>query len=256
MSAITTPATVAVTAAPTPSLPRLMSVELRKLLDTRPLIVTLVIAALLAGATAVGQTLRPGTHTLGDVVGAALLFAPYFLVGLAATLVTSEYAHRTALATYALTPRRGRFLAAKALAATSLAVVTAVLALLGAAVVTAIVPLSGIAPVSWSLDATRVGVLVAGLVVAALIGWAVAMATGSLAVTLAVYLVWPMVSTLLGTFSPDATRILDWLRPDAVFGLSAGITPLAAGQTAASLLLWVVLPAVLGLARLTKGEVR
>lgn len=238
------------------SLTTLVGVELRKLLDTRAVLATVVVAALLAGATGGGQTLRGDSTTFGDITQMALLFAPYFLVALGATLVAGEYNHRTALTTFALVPRRGRILAAKAGAIVTLSLVVAVLGLVAGVLISAVAGWAGLTSVSWSIDVPRFVVLVAGIVIAALIGWAIGMATGSTVIALAAYLVWPMVSTMIGSFSDEAARVLAWLRPDAVFSLAEGITATTAGQTATSLALWILLPAALGWARLTKGEVR
>lgn len=255
MSTIAAPAP-AVTAATAPSLLTLTRVEFRKLLDTRGLVGTLAVAALLAGATGGGETLRRTATTFGDVAGMALLFGPYFLMALGALLVTSEQRHRTSSTAFALVPRRGRVLAAKAVAIVVLALVAAGLGLLAGTLISAVVPALGIASVSWSFDAGTFAVLVLGLVAAALIGWAMGMATGSLAIALAAYLIWPMVSSLIGSVSPEAAHVLAWLRPEALYTLRDGLTSTTLGQTATSLALWIVLPAVIGWMRLTKGEVR
>lgn len=247
-----------------PSLGRLVGVELRKLVDTRAGIATLAVATLLAGATAAGQTLRGLPTSVLDVALMALLFAPYFLVGIAAALVTGEYTHGSALGTYALVPRRSRVLRAKAVAVVVLAVCVGVAAAAGGALVSAVAPALGAGPVSWDVAAPdgaggaglRAVVGLAGLVVAPLIGWALAMATRSLAVTLALFLVWPMVATLVGGLSPAAARVLEWTRPDTIYALSDGVTSVAAGRTVTGLLLWLVLPAVVGLVRLTREEIR
>lgn len=255
MSTLTSPVAAAA-AASAPSLLTLIRVESRKLVDTRRMIAALAAAALFAGATGGGQTLRPGTSTLGDVATMALLFTPYFLVAFVAGLVTSEYGHRTSLSTFALTPRRGRVFAAKGATMILLALVASTLGLIAGVLISAVVPMLGIAPVAWSLDAGGFAVVVGLQLTAALIGWALGMATGSLAITLAAYLIFPMVSSLVSGLSPDAARVLDWLRPDTISTLADGITATSVGQTATSVMLWIVVPAVIGWARLAKGEVR
>ncbi|GMA41893.1 hypothetical protein [Mobilicoccus caccae] len=245
---------------PTPpaaaSIGRLTGVELRKLIDTRPLIVALVAACLAAGATGGGSILSSGPAGFGDVTRMALLFVPYFLVGIGAALVTSENTHRTALTTFAIVPRRGRVLLAKAAAMGVLGVVAAVLALAAGTLICSVAPLLGLGPVSWEIDWSAFAVLTAGLVVSALVGWALGMATGSTAITLAVFLVFPMVATAVGSFAPAAAQVLGWLRPDTVYDLAGRIDAAVIGRTATGLLLWLVTPAVIGWMRLTRGEVR
>lgn len=239
-----------------PSVLTLTSVQLRSLASTRSTVTLVAVAALVAGATGGGQTLTPGPHTFGDVAGMALLMTPYFLVALGALLLTSEYTHRTVLTTYALVPRRGWVLAAKEVAVTTVAVVAAVLGLVAAGLIGVVVPLLGIEPLTWSLAGTRFAVLAAGLVMAALIGLAWGMTTGSVAIALAVYLVWPMVATLIGGYSTDAAGVLAWVRPDALYGLMHEVTGTTVAQTVVSILLWIVVPALIGYVRLTKAEVR
>lgn len=250
----TSPTTAASVSAP--SLTTLVGVELRTFLDTRSTIATLALAALTGVVVGGAQTLRPGTSTLGEVVGMVLLFAPYVLVGLGAALVTGEYRHRTTLGTFARVPRRGRVLAAKAGAAVVLALCTALLASVAGALIGAAVPMAGIPAIDWALDGSQVLLTSAGLISAALIGWALGMATGSLAITLAAFLIWPLVTTLVSGFSPAAGRLMDWTSPDALYALADGVTATTVGQSLTSLTLWIVLPAVVGWIRLTKGEVR
>lgn len=255
MTTLTT-ARIVTTDTSRPSMPTLIGVQLRSLFTTRGLVATFGAAALLAGATGGGQTLREGTSTFGDVTAMALFTAPYFLLAFGAVLVVSEYTHRTAVGTFALVPHRGRVLAAKAGAVVVLSLVAAALGLVAAAMIGAVAPLLGLAPIEWSVDVAQFGLTTLGLLSAGLIGWSMGMATGSVAITLAAYLIWPMVSALIGSFSEQATAVLDWIRPDALMGLSSGVTAISLGQTAVSLTCWIVVPTVIGLVRLTKGEVR
>lgn len=244
------------TPTPAASLPRLTGVELRKLIDSAPMIVAIVSACLIAGATGGAGVLADDAPTVGDVSRMALLFVPYFLVGLGASLVTSEATHRTALTTFAMVPRRGRVLAAKGAAMGVLGAVAAALGLLAGTLICAVAPLLGLGAVSWEIDWSGVAVLAAGMVVSALIGWALGMATGSTAITLAAYLVFPMVATALGAFAPAVAQVVEWFRPDTLYELAGGMDTAVLARTATGLLVWLVAPAVIGWVRLTRGEVR
>ena len=75
-------------------------------------------------------------------------------------------------------------------------------------------------------------------------------------VTLALTVARAMAATLVGSLSSAAARVLEWTRADAIYALSDGLTSVAAGRAVTGLLLWLALPAVVGLARLTREEIR
>ena len=119
-----------VTGAPRHRLLRLWLVELRKLVDTPAGVALLAVGALLAGVFGGGVALLSEDATLDRIVRLAGTPTGLLLPVLAVLLVTGERQHRTALTGYALTPRRGRVLVAKAFAVLTLAVAAWAMALL------------------------------------------------------------------------------------------------------------------------------
>lgn len=237
------------------SFARDIAVELRKLTNTWGMRALLLATVLSAGAVGTAETIATDHVTYGEVAHMSLLFAPYFMFAMSAALVTGERTHRTGLTTFALQPRRTRVWLAKdaAVGILLVAVVAACLAI--AALVGLLAPVLGQDPVLWTLTGRHLVVDALGLVVAAGIGWALGLATGSLAVSLTLYLVWPIVAMGLDVVVPHMQGLTDWTRPDAVYGLM-GEDPAAVGQTAVSLLIWLVVPAVIGLVRTVRGEIR
>ena len=101
----------------TPGVPftRLVSVELRKALDTRAgrwfsasiVLLCLVVVTIFAFAA------PEGGKDFGDVLGVAGATLGYFLPILLILMVTSEWSQRTGLTTFTLEPHRGRVIGAK-----------------------------------------------------------------------------------------------------------------------------------------------
>ncbi|MEZ5088726.1 MAG: ABC transporter permease subunit [Micropruina sp.] len=127
-----------VTGAPRHRLLRLWLVELRKLVDTPAGVALLAVGALLAGVFGGGVALLSEDATLDRIVRLAGTPTGLLLPVLAVLLVTGERQHRTALTGYALTPRRGRVLVAKAFAVLTLAVAAWAMALLAGVLIAAV----------------------------------------------------------------------------------------------------------------------
>lgn len=233
----------------------LVAVELRKLVDTPAMLGLLTAGAVLAGITGGGAVLQPGQTTFGEVARMSLLFAPYLLVILAALLVTSERVHGTDATTAVLVPARGRTAAAKAVAVAVLAGVAAVLGPLAALVITPVgAAVSGkkvAADVDWGTHAVHS----AGLLTSALIGWALALATGSAVLTIVAFYLWPMVSRLLTAFSGETATVVAWLQPDTVYLLGPDADSRTLAQTLVGLACWLVLPAAVGLWRTHRRDI-
>lgn len=168
-----------VSGAPRHRLLRLWLVELRKLVDTPAGVALLAVGALLAGVFGGGVALLSEDATLDRIVRLAGTPTGLLLPVLAVLLVTGERQHRTALTGYALTPRRGRVLVAKAFAVLTLAVAAWALALLAGVLIAAVSsPIVG-HPIAWSIDWTTQLWFGLSLVLAALSGYAVGLAIGN-----------------------------------------------------------------------------
>lgn len=234
----------------------LLTVELRKLVDTRTgkAVLGLSIAIPLL---ALGWQLVKGTG--GDVswrqysgfMAALSLTIP--LIGLFA--MTAEWTQRTALTTFTLSPRRGRVLLMKFIAAlaVSMAVLAVVIGLTLAA--TALGGLiEGVTP-SYEF----VGTDVKGMVI--LIALQVTMAAGfgalaaQTAVAVGAFLVAPTLWTTVGTlvFGSNA----QWLDVFSAYNRLASDSPFTdLPQTITAITFWVVLPTTIGVIRSLRREVK
>lgn len=242
--------------APRPLLTKLWLVELRKLVDTRSAIALLGSGALLAGVFGGGRVLFPGERvTFTDVAVMAGVPGGVLATVMAILLVTSEQSQRTRLTTFALTPRRGRIIAAKAGAVATMGVAVVVLAMLAA---TIILPVGGLVTghsVNWEVDGVQLSWFTVSMVVGALSGFALALAVGNAPVSIVVVLAWPMLTSLLMVV-PHAAEVVAWLDVAAAAQLADGATALELARFASGVGIWVILPALIGVVRVVRTEVR
>ena len=234
---------------------RLVTVELRKLVDTRTGLVLVATGALLAGLFGGGAVLyRPGAP-FSEVAQLAGVPGGILATIMAILLVTAERSHHTALVTYTLTPRRGRVTLAKAVAAATLGAVVVALALLAALV---IVPVGSAVtgnPANWAVEGPALAWWALGTVVGALSGYALGSAIGNAPAAITLVLIWPMATSLLSQ-APGLDTVLAWLDPASLSALTDGATGVEIGQAVSGIAVWVAIPATLGLIRLTRSEVR
>lgn len=231
---------------------RLWLVELRKVVDTPAGIALLALAALLAGVFGGGVALLTDETTLDRIVRLAGTPSGILLPVLAALLATGDRQHRTALTGYALTPRRGRVLAAKASAVISLAVVAWVLALLAGVLIAAVATPLVYHPIEWSINWTGQLWFALGLVLAALSGYAVGLVAGNAAVS--ILLAWPVFALFLGVV-PQVADVLAWLDINALAAFVDGIEPVDVARVATGVAAWVILPGTVGVLRELRREV-
>ncbi len=240
-----------------PGLTRLAAVELRKMVDTRtgfwPLMSTVALMAAVAVLTVIfGES---ADQTLQDLLWNAIWLAAVLLPVVGILLVSWEWSQRTGMVTFAVVPRRERVLAAKVGAAMVLSVATVVLSFLIAGVATAIAG-SG-ADGTWSLSPGMVGQAVVYLTTSILRGDGFGAAFLASAPAIVLYFVLPLSWTLVGS-SPALEGIADWLDGARTLGpmtehlLDAGEW----ARVATTLALWMVLPLIVGLWRITRGEIR
>jgi ABC-2 type transport system permease protein len=239
-----------------PRLGRLVTVELRKMLDTRAgfwlqvatvaLTALVVIARLASGDAA--------DHTFAAVLGDGLLPAAVLLPVAGILLVTSEWSQRTGMITFALVPVRSRVLGAKLIA--SLVLALAALAMAVAIVAAGVLVASPGVEGTWSDAATLIGqsavFLTAGTVVGVAFGAVVLASAPAIVALVALPIMWTAVASL-SVFAGAApwldTRLA--LAPLHEEVLSA--TQWAQAGTA--LALWMLLPLLIGIWRMTRKEV-
>jgi ABC-2 type transport system permease protein len=239
-----------------PGLGRLATVELRKMLNTRAgfwlqiamvaLTVVVVIARRVFGTG--------GDHTFAGVLEVGLQPAAVLLPIIGILLVTSEWSQRTGMITFTLVPVRSRVLGAKLIASLVLALAALVVAV--AVVAAGVLVASPGVDGTWSHAAALIGqsavFLTTGMVVGVAFG-AVLLASAPASVALfALPITWTAVASL--SLFADVAPWLDTrlaLAPLHEEVLSA--TQWAHVGTA--LALWMLLPLLIGIWRITRREV-
>ncbi len=255
----TAPETLDVSGTPAVPFSRLVSVEVRKALDTRAgrwftiSIVLLSLAIVVIYAFAAPESSRD----FGDVLGVAGAVLGYFLPILLILMVTSEWSQRTGLTTFTLEPHRGRVVGAKFCAGL----------ILGAGLIAVSIVVAAIGTLigggDWSITAD---VLVKGFLVANIIGILTGFAIGMLLmnsaaaiVTYFIYsLVLPIAVGILGAFQQWFADLAPWIEFNTAQGLLFQDEGAPSGQVVAQLLvsgtIWLVVPFALGLLRLLRAE--
>ena len=233
---------------------RLVSIELRKMVDTRAGMWMLITMAAISFLVAGGLLLwgqdggEPFASFLGLIVTPTMILLP--IMGIMSA--TQEWSQRTGLATFSLVPRRGRVIAAKVAASLVLSLV-----LLAAA---------GIAATLGTLlgggEFTLTGVSLAGVVLAGLLytmqGVAFGAAFLNTPIAIVSSLVLPTVWTVLTAMSERMSDVARWLDLQLVTGpLTEGtMTGENWGQLATAAAVWVGLPMAIGTYRILTREVK
>ncbi|MFC0532745.1 ABC transporter permease [Phytohabitans kaempferiae] len=242
-----------------PSIPRLTLVELRKMTDTRAGFWLLAVTALgyLALVVVMFFAAGPEEQTFYGFFQITLIPSGILLPVIGILAVTSEWTQRSALTTFTLVPERERVAAAKLLAGLVLAVASVVAGLAFAAVGNLAAIAFQDADGSWQLTAGALGSALLFQVINMLMGIAFGMLLMNSALAIVMYFLLPMVWGILGGLVSALSTAAKWL------DLSITSTPLTENamsgsdwpKLAASVGLWVVVPLVVGLARLIRREV-
>ncbi|KQX62092.1 ABC transporter permease [Angustibacter sp. Root456] len=240
-----------------PSFARLTRVELRKSVDYRAgrwILLAIAALSMLALAWRVWKA-ADSPITMMRFIDSAMTPVVLLVPVLGVLAMASEWSQRTALTTFTLTPRRGRVLIAKVVAALllSLALFVTVLALTALAV-----GLAGLITgdgVTWSLDAKAVG----GELVAQLLYVLMGAGFGALIpVTGAALTAFFVAPTLFAIVSGSVLKSAgEWFD---VFGAFDRLSRFAlegkGPQTATSVAVWIVVPLVVGVWRSLRREVK
>src|SRR3954470_3292618 len=239
-----------------PRIGRLVTVELRKMVDTRAgFWLQLAMVALTAVVVIARRVFGDGgDHTFAAVLNVGIQPAAVLLPIVGILLVTSEWSQRTGMITFTLVPVRSRVLGAKLIASLVLALAALVMAV--AVVAAGVLVASPGVDGTWSDVAPLIGqsavFLTTGMVVGVAFG-AVLLASAPAIVALsALPITWTAVASL--SVFADAAPWLDTrlaLAPLHEEVLSA--TQWAQAGTA--LALWMLLPLLIGIWRMTRQEV-
>ncbi|MEU5553939.1 MULTISPECIES: ABC transporter permease [unclassified Micromonospora] len=241
-----------------PSLTRLTRVELRKLVDTRAGRWLLITIALIAALIATIQLVyaEDAEQTFVDFFIPSLLPIGLLLPVLGILSITSEWSQRTALTTFALVPRRGRVIIAKLVAVVLAALASVVVSLAVAAVANLIADATGGAG-TWRIEGALVLHAVVFQVSCVLMGAAFGLLFLHTPLAIVSYLVLPNVWMILGGLIRPLNRSAEWLDTGRTMGplFTPEVTAGQWARLAVSLLVWLVLPMVVGLVRTTRREV-
>jgi ABC-2 family transporter protein len=233
----------------------LVRTELRKTVDVRAARWLLFAAALLAaGAEAVplvfphNVTQDRASYLTWAALGLSRLLPLVLLMAM-----TAEWSQRTAMTTFTLEPRRGRVLAAKAVAGLTISVIAGLFALLAGTVAVLAAGHSGRAVASgWNWSELAGFALF--IVLTSAVGMAIGAALHNTAAAIVTYFV------LAGLFSllmiPALEKAGDWINTGQTFGwMLAGDWSGHAAQIAVSAALWIALPLAVGTVRTVRREV-
>jgi hypothetical protein len=222
---------------------RLTCVELRKMADTR--------AGLWLFATAATDE-----RTFMNFMGITATPQGFLLPVLGILLVTSEWTQRTALVTFTLCPHRGKVILAKTLAALALGLATITVAVVLALLATLV---GGAADPWQGLGADAFAKFVLLQVSTILQGLAFGLLFLNSAVAIVVFFILPtafsIVSSLWGALA-TAQPWIDLGTSQAPLFMGQNLSNEQWAQLATGSALWIVVPFVVGLVRVLRGEVK
>lgn len=237
---------------------RLVTVELRKMSDTRAgrwlLIVIAAITLLTVGLLVfVGQA---EDRTFGSFFGVTASPQGFLLPVLGVLLVTSEWGQRSTLTTFTLVPSRGRVVLAKIVAAVLFGLAAIVLAM----AFSALGALVGGASDPWgAFGIEDAGKLALVQTFGVLQGLAFGMLFLNTAAAIVTYFVVPIAFSILTSVVAAMRDVQPWVDP----GTSQA--PLISGETltgeqwaqmATAALLWIGVPMAIGAVRMLRAEVK
>lgn len=251
----------------TPPIPflRLVSVELRKLFDTRAgrwLIISMLGLIVLASAIVMIVSLNNDSRlNLNDMSSVSGGVFNILLPVLGIMAVTTEWSQRTNMVTFTLEPRRPRVIAAKLVASVVIAVASIIVALIIGAALGGIFQIAG-GDFDWGtmevLDIVGFALVQS---IALLTGFAFATLLLNTPAAIVVYFAYIFViptliiwgSLTIGWFE-DVAPWIDF--STAQVPLFAGFEDMEWGHFAVSGLIWFVLPLTLGITRMLRAEIK
>lgn len=246
--------------APRTSFARSTYVELRKMVDTRAGFWTLALMALSLVSLVVGVAVWSDNFDMGysGWINLAVMPQGIFLSIIGILAATSEWTQRTGLVTFALEPRRGRVVLAKAAAATVLAVALSALGLAVAAATYAVTLAANGGTADWALSGQMLTGTAISQVTSLLIGLGFGFMLMNTPLAIAAVFGIPFALTPLSMFLPPLADAMPWIETSSsVSRLVAGTLEGSGwGQLATSHLIWVVLPLAIGTWRVLRSEIK
>jgi ABC-2 type transport system permease protein len=252
------------TARPIP-LTRLVTVELRKMFDTRSGLWMLIsIGVLSVVATGAVIIFAPDSAVTYESFATAIGFPMSVILPMIAILaVTSEWSQRSGLTTFTLVPSRGRVIGAKALATLLVGVGSMAVAFaVGAVGNVAGSALAGVDTV-WDISLSAAPQMVLGNLVGMAIGFTLGVVLRSSAAAIVGYfvvsLVMPGILVLLAQVRPwfeDLQPWIDWNETQVVLFDGTTNTGEEWAMLASTTMIWIVVPLAVGRLFLKRSEVK
>jgi ABC-2 type transport system permease protein len=255
---MTAPATIDISDTEKIPFPRLVTVEMRKMGDTRAgkwLMIAIVgITALVIGLILLFAP--EDVQNFEGFLGAAATPQGFLLPVLGILLVTSEWGQRAALNTFTLVPHRERIVGAKLVAAVLLGLAAIAVALVIAALAALVAGNDDIWGAYGFGDTGKFALLqTLGIVQ----GLAFGMLLLNSAAAIVAYFVLPIAFNIVTSIVEALRDAQPWIDPGTaqtpLFGADA-LTGEEWAQVATTTVIWIVLPGVLGAWRMMRAEVK
>lgn len=248
----------------TPRVPfgRLVTVELRKMYDTRAGLwllgsIVVVTAAFMLIFFFVADS---SDRVFDNFIAFAATPQGFLLPVLGILLVTQEWGQRTAMVTFALEPSRSRVVSAKVVAALVLGAAAFVAALLLATVFTAA---GGASEGFAGIDAWLFGLFFLLQLLTIIQGLAYGLLLLNSPAAIVAFFVAPIASSIIFNVVPALRDSAPWLdlgtAQQPLFELGGGTSTLTGEQWAqlgTTTLVWILIPFVLGLVRVMRAELK
>jgi len=244
----------------------LVKVELRKMVDTRAGFWLLgITAALVVIANVVALIIFSVQDITDAQYGTFITITSYvssiFLPILGIMLITQEWGQRTGMVSFTLEPHRDRVIWSKALAGLVLSLGCIVLGLVVGLVMNLLYgALQG--PIGWDIGIKYIGGFVLSQAIAMLAGFALAALFLNTAAAIVLYFVYtlllPGIFELLANLMSGFASVRPWIDFQSAQGPlgDASMSGSDWGHLLVSGLIWLVLPLVIGLARIMRAEVK
>lgn len=279
MSATTQAVTQTIDVSGTPRTPfaRMVRVEARKMLDTRAgfwlLLITGILLLLTMGVTLLVVALNEGVQLTPGVLIQIFTFPLSLLLPVfAITTITAEWSQRTGLVTFSHEPHRMRVVLAKLTTVTLLAVATIVVAVVLGVLTNVLAAGIGGYDAGWEIGARAFTWTVINMLAYFLMAFGLAMLLLSTPGAIAVYYVFALLLPFMVygplSFFEWARDTIPWIdmgfammplmsdEPVNAMGMPVDLDATVYAQVLVSVLIWVVLPMVLGGRRVARTELK
>ncbi len=240
---------------------RLVSVEIRKMADTRAGIWLLGLTVLVTAAFMIifFFVADSDERIFGNFIGIAATPQGFVLPVLGILLITSEWGQRTAMVTFALEPSRSKVIASKVVAALILGLGAFIAAILLASIGTLIGGAEG------GFDDLKLStfLLFLGLqILSVMQGLAYGLIFLNTPAAIVTFFVLPIASSIIFSVVPALADSAPWLdlgtAQQPLFELGAGgsLTSEQLAHLGTTSLIWIILPFVIGLIRVMRAELK